>query len=98
MNARPNIIFINTDQHTWDAVSALGNQYVKTPNIDWLHREGIAFRKSYSADPVCAPARASWMTGVYGSENGVPFNGGHMHADIPDLGQLLNQEGYHAVP
>ena len=97
MNDRPNIIFINTDQHTWDAVSALGNQYVKTPNIDWLHREGIAFRKSYSADPVCAPARASWMTGVYGSENGVPFNGGHMHADIPDLGQLLNQGGYHAV-
>ena len=52
MNDRPNIIFINTDQHTWDAVSALGNQYVKTPNIDWIHREGIAFRKSYSADPV----------------------------------------------
>ena len=97
MNDRPNIIFINTDQHTWDAVSVLGNRHVKTPNIDWLHREGIAFQKSYSADPVCAPARASWMTGMFGSENGVPFNGGYMHEDIPDLGQMLNQGGYHAV-
>ena len=97
MADRRNILFINTDQHTWDAVSAYGNPYVLTPNIDRLHRNGTSFMRSYCADPVCAPARASWMTGLYGSENSVPFNGGNMHADIPDLGQVLTRNGYYAV-
>ena len=52
--------------------------------------------RSYSSDPVCGPARASWMTGRYTSELGTPFNGGHLHEDIPDLGQILNANGYRA--
>ncbi|MHC4250629.1 MAG: sulfatase family protein [Planctomycetota bacterium] len=93
---RPNIIFINTDQHSWNAVSAYGNTWVKTPNIDRLHRSGISFMRSYCTDPVCAPARASWMTGRYTSEIGVPFNGGSLHGDIPDLGELLKAADYGA--
>ncbi len=92
-----NILFINTDQQTWDAVSAYGNSHVHTPHIDRLQKNGISFMNSYCADPVCAPARASWVTGLYTSENGVPFNGGRMHDDIPDLGQILTRNGYHAV-
>ena len=97
MESRPNIFFINTDQQIWNAVSAYGNSFLHTPNIDRLHREGISFMKSYSADPVCAPARASWMSGLYTSENGVCFNGGRMHEDIRDLGQVLDKNGYFAV-
>ncbi len=96
MPDRPNIIFINTDQHTWDVVSAYGYPYVKTPNIDRIVRNGISFMRSYSTDPVCGPTRASWMTGRYTSELGTPFNGGHLHEDIPDLGQILNSNGYQA--
>ena len=97
MSNRPNIVFINTDQHTWDVISAYGNEYVNTPNIDRLHENGISFMRSYSSDPVCAPARTSWMTGRFTSEAGTPFNGGHLHEDIPDLGQLLKAGGYRAV-
>ena len=90
MNERPNILFINTDQHSWDAISAYGNPYLRTPNIDELHRNGTSFRRSFCTDPVCAAARSSWATGLYTSETGVPFNGGSLHPEIPDLGQLLN--------
>lgn len=92
-----NILFINTDQQTWNDISSYGNPNVHTPYIDRLKQNGISFMKSYSADPVCAPARASWVTGLYTSENGVPFNGGRLHDDIPDLGQVLTRNGYHAV-
>ena len=96
MNKRPNILFINTDQHSWDAISAYGNPYLHTPNMDELHRNGTSFRRSFCTDPVCAAARSSWATGLYTSETGVPFNGGHLHPEIPDLGQLLNAGGYKA--
>jgi len=96
MSQRPNIIFINTDQHTWNAISAYGNPDLHTRNIDRLHQNGISFMRSYCTDPVCAPARASWVTGLYTSEAGVPFNGGHLHEHIPDLGQVLKAGGYNA--
>ena len=95
-SARPNVIFLHTDQHTWDAVSAYGNRFLATPNIDRLHRNGLSFMRAYCTDPVCAPARTSWMTGRYSSETGVPFNGGVLYDDIPDLGQHLNAHGFPA--
>ena len=91
--ATPNILFLHTDQHTYDAISAYANRWVSTPNIDRLHRNGLSFTRAYCTDPVCAPARASWMTGRYSSETGTPFNGGLLHQDMPDLGQWL--ERYH---
>ena len=96
MNGRPNILFINTDQHTYDAISAYGNTFLHTPNIDRLHKNGTSFMRSYSTDPVCVPARTSWATGLYTSEAGTPFNGGRLHDHIPDIGQLLNASGYGA--
>lgn len=94
MNNLPNILFINTDQHTWDAISAYGNPYLNTPNIDRLHQNGTSFKKSYCTDPVCAASRSSWATGLYTSETGVPFNGGQLHPEIQDIGQLLSSNGY----
>ncbi|MDE0838556.1 MAG: sulfatase-like hydrolase/transferase, partial [Kiritimatiellae bacterium] len=94
--SKPNIIFLNTDQQTWNAISAYGNHCVDTPHIDRIIENGVSFMRSYCTDPVCAPARSSWATGVYSSETGVPFNGGCMHEDIPDLGQILNANGYNA--
>ena len=96
MTERPNILFINTDQQTWDAFSAFGNKWVKTPNMDRIRRNGACFTRSYSTDPVCCPARASWATGLYSSETGVPFNGGCLHPQIPDIGQQLREAGYNA--
>ena len=96
MSRKPNILFVNTDQHTWDAISAYGNTWLKTPHIDRLVENGVSFMRSYSTDPVCCPARASWATGRYSSEVGMPFNGGCMPDDIPDIGQILNANDYNA--
>ena len=93
----PNIIFLNTDQQSWEALSARGNEWIDTPNLDRLHRNGVTFTRSYCSDPVCGPTRASWVTGRYTSEHGVVLNGVPIHNDIPDLGQILNRNGYHAA-
>ena len=96
---RPNIIFLHTDQQTWNAVSAFGNRWLSTPHMDRLQRNGVSFMRAYCTDPVCVPARTCWMTGRYSSETGSPFNGGLLHDDLPDLGQHLNGHGlpaYHS--
>ncbi|HUT34248.1 MAG TPA: sulfatase-like hydrolase/transferase [Planctomycetota bacterium] len=95
--ARPNILFINTDQQGLDTISALGCRYVHTPNMDRLVRRGTAFLQSHSADPVCCPARASWFTGRPPAENGVVLNEVPIVGTMPDLGQWLRREGYEAV-
>ncbi|MBW2559167.1 MAG: sulfatase-like hydrolase/transferase [Deltaproteobacteria bacterium] len=93
---KPNIIFINTDQQTWNTISAYGNPHLNTPHIDRIIHNGVSFMRSYCTDPVCSPARSSWATGMYSSETGVPFNGGSLHSDIPDLGQILRAHNYNA--
>ena len=62
---RPNIVWVNCDQLRWDAVGYAGNPLVHTPNIDRLAARGVWFQNAYCAAPVCSPARASWLTGLY---------------------------------
>ncbi|MEJ7613263.1 MAG: sulfatase-like hydrolase/transferase, partial [Candidatus Fervidibacter sacchari] len=59
---QPNLLFIHVDQIFCDAMSAHGCKYIRTPNIDRLVAQGISFRLSYSANPVCCPARSAWYT------------------------------------
>ena len=96
MEQRPNILLITTDQHSAEALGHLGCNDVKTPSMDRLAARGISFAKSYSANPVCCPARASWFTGRHTPENGVVTNGANMVPSMPDLGQWLNKNGYNA--
>ena len=91
---QPNIIFINTDQHSAEALAHLGNKHLKTPHMDGLAKRGISFTKSYSANPVCCPARAAWFTGRPSVENGVISNGNKLLKTLPDLGQWLKKSGY----
>jgi len=91
----PNILFINVDQMSLlDSIRAYGCEYTATPGIDRLVKQGTSFMQSYSTDPVCCPARASWWTGAYSSEHGVVVNGTPCHADMPDLSRLLQEAGY----
>jgi arylsulfatase A-like enzyme len=57
---------------------------------------GISFIRSYCTDPVCAPARSSWATGLYTSETGLSLNAGCLHEDISDIGQIMNNNDYSA--
>lgn len=65
MTSRPNILWICTDQQRWDTISALGNEHIRTPNIDRLVERGVAFTQAYCQSTVCTPSRASFMTGRY---------------------------------
>ena len=93
-NTRPNIVFIHADQFNANAISAYGNKYVKTPNIDFLVSGGSSFRASYSANPVCCPARTSWYTGLMSSEHGVVWNDIAPRKNLSDIGTHLSKIGY----
>ena len=92
--SKPNLLFIHTDQQHFEALSGLGSKYVHTPNMDRLMKRGTAFTQSYSANPVCCPARACWYTGRASSENGMLKNGMRLNPNMPDLGQWFKSRGY----
>lgn len=60
-----NFLWYCTDQQRFDTIGALGNHYLKTPNIDRLVREGVTFMRTYSQSPLCTPSRAAFLTGRY---------------------------------
>ena len=62
---KPNIIFLLTDDQTYMALSYYGNDQVKTPNMDKLAEEGVAFNHHYAATSICMASRAILMTGMY---------------------------------
>lgn len=72
---RPNILWYCADQQRWDTIGALGNPHVRTPNLDRLVGEGVAFTHAYCQAPICTPSRASFLTGKYPSTIHVNTNG-----------------------
>ncbi|MEW6359527.1 MAG: sulfatase-like hydrolase/transferase [Planctomycetota bacterium] len=93
----PNLLFIQSDQLSVRALSAHGCSQVRTPNMDRLIRRGVSFRLSFSANPVCCPARSCWYTGRASSETGVVLNERKIVKDMPDLGQWFGARGYEPV-
>lgn len=61
---KPNIVFIMADDLGYGELSATGQKYYKTPNIDSLAQNGIRYNQFYSGSTVCAPSRCSLMTGL----------------------------------
>ena len=68
---KPNIIFILTDDHRWDAMSKLGHPVVETPRLDRLSDEGVHFTNAFVTTSLCSPSRASFLTGMYAHTHGV---------------------------
>lgn len=68
---KPNIIFLLTDDHRWDALGVMGNPVIKTPHIDKLAREGVLFQNAYVTTSICMASRASFLTGQYQSRHGI---------------------------
>lgn len=87
-----NILLIITDQQHIDTIAAGGCSHVRTPALDRLKTSGISFTQSYSANPVCSPARSSIFTGRTSSETAVYVNGRPIRSDIPNLGQWFSQQ------
>ncbi len=92
---RPNILWICTDQQRWDTIAALGNECIRTPNIDRLVHEGMAFDHAFCQSPVCTPSRASFLTGRYPSAVHGTCNGNTVWGEgAPLISKLLADAGY----
>ena len=71
---RPNILFITCDTLRRDALGCTGNRIVRTPHIDRLAARGVVFRNAYTPSPLCMPARASLISGLYPHQHGIYAN------------------------
>ncbi|MEZ5086954.1 MAG: choline-sulfatase [Tessaracoccus sp.] len=91
---RPNIVLIQADQLAASALGAYGNEIVKTPNLDALAADGVVFDRAYCNSPLCAPSRASMMTGLLPSEIGAYDNAADFAASVPTFAHLLRAVGY----
>src|SRR5688572_21397114 len=67
---RPNIIFIMSDDHAYQAISAYDKKLIETPNIDRIARMGMLFTNASVTNSICAPSRATILTGKHSHLNG----------------------------
>jgi arylsulfatase A-like enzyme len=92
--ARPNIVFVMSDDHAAHAISAYGSRLNETPSIDHLAREGMLFPNAFVTNSICTPSRAAILTGLYSHRNGVPvFN--RFDGSQATVAKLLQAAGYH---
>jgi arylsulfatase A-like enzyme len=92
--ARPNILFIMTDDHAYQAISAYGSNRNQTPHIDRIAAEGIRFDRCYVTNSICGPSRATILTGKYSHKNGFYDNESRFDGSQTTLPKLLQKAGY----
>src|SRR5690554_4645135 len=71
---RPNLVVFMTDDQRWDTMSCAGNKIIKTPGMDRIANEGVRFRNAFVTNSLCAPSRATLLTGLYSHTHGVIDN------------------------
>jgi arylsulfatase A-like enzyme len=94
--AQPNILFIFSDDHAYQAISAYGDsrRLVETPNIDRIAKEGMRFDRCVVTNSLCGPSRATVLTGKYSHRNGFYANSNTFDGSQPTLPKLLKAGGY----
>lgn len=98
--ARPNIVFLMTDDQRYDAMSCAGNPILRTPNMDRIATGGVRFADAFVTNSLCSPSRATIVTGLYSHAHGVRTNGPKDHRLRPGLAtfpSLLQRAGYHTA-
>ena len=94
-NQPPNILWYCADAQRYDTIHALGNQAIRTPTLDRLIENGVAFTQAYCQSPICTPSRASFLTGRYPATTGVYRNGtARFSSDEVLVTKLLADAGY----
>ncbi|PWJ58733.1 arylsulfatase A-like enzyme [Dyadobacter jejuensis] len=92
--SRPNILFIMSDDHAYQAISAYSNQLLETPNIDRLAKEGMLFTNASVTNSICAPSRATILTGKHTHINGKTDNISPFDTTQMTFPQLFQKAGY----
>jgi arylsulfatase A-like enzyme len=100
-NQKPNIIYILADDMGYGDLGCYGQETIKTPHIDKLADEGMSFTNHYAGSTVCAPSRASLMTGLHTGHGYIRMNGKglELRKDPQDItvGKYMQDAGYHTA-
>ncbi|OQD43182.1 sulfatase [Croceivirga radicis] len=91
---RPNIVFIMSDDHAYQAISAYDNSLIETPNIDRIAKLGMLFTNASVTNSICAPSRATILTGKHSHINGKIDNVSPFDTTNVTFPQLLQKAGY----
>ncbi|MRI02199.1 sulfatase-like hydrolase/transferase [Kriegella sp. EG-1] len=93
-HTKPNIVFIMSDDHAYQAISAYSDKLIKTPNIDRIANEGMLFTNATVTNSICAPSRAVILTGKHSHLNGKIDNRMPFDTTNVTFPQLLQKAGY----
>ncbi|MFW6217741.1 MAG: sulfatase-like hydrolase/transferase [Verrucomicrobiota bacterium] len=98
--ARPNILYVFSDEHRWCSQQHTEMPDVRTPHFARFARQGTSLANCVANNPVCVPYRGILQTGLYPQHSGIVTNSIRMDRDVigkgrPTLGQIFSQGGYH---
>ena len=91
---RPNIVYIMTDDHAYQAISCYNGELNQTPNIDRIANEGVMFANSFVTNSICAPSRAVMLTGKFSHQNQQRLNSQKFDSTQLTFPKLLQEAGY----
>jgi arylsulfatase A-like enzyme len=97
---KPNIILVVADDLGRGDLGAYGQRYIRTPNLDRMARQGVRFTDAYAPSPVCAPSRASFITGLHQGHARIRGNTGRGGERVPlkledvTIAEVLKSAGY----
>ena len=87
-----NLVFIMSDQQRYDTLACYGNEWIQTPHLNALADESFVFERAYVTQPVCTPARASIMTGLYPHTAGPIVNKMTLPPDVPTIAEMVSDD------
>ncbi len=94
---KPNILWLYSDDHAYQAIGAYGGRFGDldlTPNIDRIADQGVRFDRAYVGNSICAPARATLLTGQHSHQHGKRDNYTEFNHDQQQFQKILQQHGY----
>src|ERR1044071_78903 len=93
-SSRPNIIYIMSDDHAYQAISAYGYGLNHTPNIDAIATNGMLFKRAFVTNSICGPSRAVMLTGKFSHVNGFKDNHSTFDGNQQTIAKTLHANGY----
>lgn len=91
---RMNIVYIMSDDHSYQTISAYDRRFIETPNIDWIANNGVRFTNSFVANSLSGPSRACLLTGKHSHANGFTDNTRTFDGSQQTFPKLLQKAGY----